>query len=211
METLQLHERFLKQYHDHPNFGTDFRTWCAQAKNASYLDRADDDTAPAAPPRVAPVEAPNEEEREKKRIKLEAAMIPIADMPATIVHSIAIPKTKAEIVVAVGHLVYISSKGTTELKLGMGTVVSEFYKGKWSDSLPDGKEGIMFKLTDSEEFLKNGTRFQTVNTLITERQKTKFDEAKIRYREMTALPKPGLPTHFTLKHNQDCYLSLIHI
>ena len=86
-----------------------------------------------------------------------------------------------------------------------GTVVAEFYKGKWSDKASDGKEALLFELTDAQDVVKTGNQLESLNVLITSKQKTKFNEAQVRYHSMTAAPKPGSPTHFTLKSTQTCY------
>ena len=70
------------------------------------------------------------------------------------------------------------------------------------------KESCCFQFADSDALVRMGSQLVTLNTLITEKQRTKFDEAVVRYHEMTPSPRPGLPTHFTLKCVQQCFFQI---
>ena len=113
-----------------------------------------------------------------------------------------IPKTKAALKIMVGNEVYLVNLTKEKVKVNRGTVVAEFYKGKWAEQATDGKQSVIFELSSAEDVVKVGTQLETLNVLITSKQKTKYDEACVRYHSMTAAPLPGNATHLTLTSTQ---------
>ena len=107
-----------------------------------------------------------------------------------------------------GYRIFLINESSSEVRGSAGLIVNEFYKGKWSDKAVEGKESLLFELPDSDAQVMVGSNFSTLNALIVERQRVKWDEPQVRYHEMTAAPRAGQPTHFTLTTNQSCYFVL---
>ena len=82
-----------------------------------------------------------------------------------------IPKTKASLRVMIGNEVYLVNAGKEPVKVSRGTIVAEFYKGKWCEKPTDSKECALFELTDAQDVVKVGTQLESLNTLITSKQK----------------------------------------
>ena len=56
--------------------------------------------------------------------------------------------------------------------------------------------------------MKVGQAFKTVDVLLAERKKVKFDEAKLRYHDMRPAPLQDDPSHFVLSSNQTIFFVL---
>ena len=210
VETLQLPEKYMKTYHDHPTYGAEFRSWYAKMQKTMYLDRKADTTSDT-PPVLRPAPPP-EGEPNPKRLKTDITETVISNdelrSSTTFIHEIAIPKTKAVLLLAPGHVFYINNPSERELQLQPGLAIAEFFKGKWTNAADPQKASIQFVLQDSRDHVKLGQSFKPVDELLAERKKIKFDEAKIRYHDMRPAPLQDDPSHFVLSANQVVFFVL---
>ena len=134
--------------------------------------------------------------------------LPIAELPDAIVHNYSIPKSKCMMVIAPGHCFYLKNPSERQVELPAGLVVAEFFKGKWGNEIVAGKESILFELQGSADCVKVSTSFNSLENLITEKQKTKMDEAQVRYHTIVAAPNDKNPGCFTLTREQDVFFVL---
>ena len=210
VETLNLPEKYMKSYHDHPTYGPEFRSWYAKMQKTMHLDRKADTTSDT-PPVLRPAPPP-EGEPNQKRLKTDITETVISSdelrSSTTFIHEIAIPKTKAMLLLAPGHVFYINNPSERELQLQPGLAIAEFFKGKWASAADPQKASIQFVLQDSRDHVKLGQAFKTVDVLLAERKKVKFDEAKLRYHDMRPAPLRDDPSHFVLSSNQSIFFVL---
>ena len=78
-------------------------------------------------------------------------MLPIADIPESLLHDIPIPKSKLRLSIASGYTKYIVNPTDIEQILEAGKIIAQFYKGKWVSEVDDDMQQIPFALTSSDD------------------------------------------------------------
>ena len=119
-------------------------------------------------------------ESPSKRPRLAAAnpaattleLVSIESLPENLVHDVVIPKTKCNLVIAPGHVLYIANRSDSADQLTRGLQLAGFYKGEWShkkDVSSENRAQLTFCLGDSDDIVIQNNKCQDVGSLLVEK------------------------------------------
>lgn len=113
-----------------------------------------------------------------------------------------------ELMIAVGHRVFIKNTKDEPAVLKKGLVVAGFYKGRWISAKQAETDIIFdylfdFHSADDNVFLKDS--FTTMMDVIQSKRATAPADSHVGFHQLKDRPKDGKPQFFFLEKNQDVF------
>ena len=146
--TPKTPDKVLQAWHDHAEFGENFRNWLTKAREATALDLSAEEADGKEKPRgsrggegtgPAPDPSPTGEP-DPKKLKLSTASLPscfIADVPTPLSWSAQVgvtgggKKASVRLLIAIGQRIFLCNDSAADITMGAGTILAGYFRGKW--------------------------------------------------------------------------------
>lgn len=213
LKSLKTPDKVLQQWHDHNQWGKTFQEFLQKAREQFPLDLPSCEKGPGK--RIADGE-PNTKP-DPKRINrggpLDFDPLPqslhasLPDIP--LIHQTPVVSMKCiEVVITVGHKIFLINTGNEPVLMKRGSTVAGFYKGKWwvaneqNAAKGNAEKDLLFELKDSETMVFYGNALLSLGEVIRAKRATSPADAHIGFHDLVDAPRVNEPAFFkvTLKH-----------
>ena len=207
--TPKTPDKVLQAWHDHAEFGENFRNWLTKAREATALDLSAEEADGKEKPRgsrggegtgPAPDPSPTGEP-DPKKLKLSTASLPscfIADVPTPLSWSAQVgvtgggKKASVRLLIAVGQRIFLCNDSAADITMGAGTILAGYFRGKWLTEKQVAAEpsasDVPFKLVDTNSWVVEDGKLLTLGHCVQQRRAKSPLEVKIRYHEIKERP-----------------------